>query len=92
MNGKKGQMILLGFMIMIIVFIIAVQFISPIKGFINTARSPANLDCTNSSITVGNQMTCIALDITMPYIFIAAICAGIVYLTIRKLGSGVELQ
>lgn len=75
-NNKKGfgLGIFAGAMTAIIVFIMAVQFITPIKDQIIDARAVDALDCTNSSISTGNKATCIVVDWTLPY-FIALIIA-----------------
>ena len=76
LNKKAGANlgIFAGAMTMIIVFIMAVQFIDPIKDQIIDARAVDALDCTNSSISTGNKATCIVVDWTLPY-FIAMIIA-----------------
>lgn len=75
-NNKKGigLGIFAGAMTAIIVFIMAVQFITPIKDQIIDARDVSALDCTNTSISTGNKATCIVVDWALPY-FIAMIIA-----------------
>lgn len=67
--NKKAQQIMVGIMIMIIVFIALVQFIEPLKTTIIQARNPSNLDCENSSISVGQRGTCILVDLSLFYYF-----------------------
>ena len=81
-NQKKGQAIFIGIMIFVMLFIVIVQFINPLKDEITTARSVDNLDCGNSSITVGTKATCIVVDFTLFYFIGIAIAAGAGAITI----------
>lgn len=76
MFNKKGQQIFVGIMIMIMVFIVIVQFITPIKDQITTARSPGALDCGNSTISVATKATCIIIDWTLFYYVGIGIAVG----------------
>lgn len=75
-NNKNGAGLgaFAGAMTAIVVFIMAVQFIDPIKDQITDARDVTALDCGNTSISTGNKATCIVVDWTLPY-FIAMIIA-----------------
>ena len=74
MKNKKGQAAILGIMVGIFVFMLAMVFINPLKDVISDARDSDQLDCTNSSISDGNKMTCLIVDLILPY-FIAAVLA-----------------
>ena len=72
--NKKGVG-LFGIMIFLFLFIIAITVIGPnIKDISSDARSPDNLDCENSTLTIGERSTCIVVDLINPY-FIAVIIA-----------------
>lgn len=86
-RNKRGQMVLIGIMVFVMVFIMAVQFIQPIKDQVVTARDSTNLDCTNASISTGQRMTCIAVDIVLPYFFATVLAAGAGYLTLKNFGQ-----
>ena len=91
MRSKKGQLIFLGFMIGIVVFIIAVMFLPVIKDLASDVRSPSKLDCGNTTISTGTKMTCIVVDISPFYLFGAALAAAvgaIGLIGIKKLGGG----
>lgn len=85
MKGKKGQMIFAGIMIFIMLFIVVVQFINPMKTQITTARSVDNLDCGNTSITVGTKATCVVTDWTLFYFIGIIMAAAATYITGKKL-------
>ena len=74
LKNKKGQAALVGVMIGIFVFMLAMVFINPIKAVIDTTRATDQLDCNNASISDGNKMTCLIVDLIMPY-FIAVVIA-----------------
>ncbi len=69
MMHKKGQAIFAGIMIAVMIFIVAVIFIEPIKEIVIIARDADHLDCGNSSISTGNRMTCILVDMYLFYFF-----------------------
>lgn len=74
--NKRGQAIFVGIMIFIVVFISIIQFINPLKEQVITARNPDNLDCTNSSISVGQEMACVVVDVYLFYFLGTAFAAG----------------
>ena len=83
--NKKGQWVIAGVLIAVMVFIIAVQFIQPLKNEINTARSPPNLDCTNASISTGQKATCVITDFYLFYFLGMTMAAGLSYLAYKKI-------
>jgi len=82
---KKSQAVFAGIMVAVMVFIVLVQFIEPIKDQVIVSRNATNLDCTNSSISTGQRMTCIVADLFLFYFFGAGIAAGIGYLVGRRI-------
>lgn len=72
--GKGGQVALVSLMIGIFVFMMAMVFINPIKDVITEARAADQLDCDNTTISDGEKMTCLIVDLIMPY-FIAIVLA-----------------
>jgi len=79
--NKKAQTVFVGIMIAVVVFVTAVVMIEPIKDFIDTARSPSNLDCDNSSINVYKRGTCVLAGMYLPYFFGVVVLAGAAYVT-----------
>ncbi len=77
MMDNKGQAIFFGMMIGVMVFIALTQMITPIKDSITEAREVGNLDCTNSSISIGTKATCVIVDWTLPYYVGGALAAAI---------------
>jgi len=74
MKNKKGQAALVGLMIGVMVFMLAMIFIAPIGDVIDEVRGGSQLDCDNATISDGHKGTCLIVDLIMPY-FIAIILA-----------------
>jgi len=63
--NKRGN-IFFGVIVALIVWIFGILFIPFITDDITVAR--VALDCTNSSITDATKVTCLTVDILLPYI------------------------
>jgi len=76
--NNHGQLALVGLMIGIFIFLLGMAFINPMKSVITEARAVEQLDCDNSSISDGQQLTCLAIDLTLPYfiIIVLAVAGG----------------
>lgn len=76
--NKKAQMSLgIAIVIAILIFLMGIPVINILKPEIDTARGSSGLDCTNTSITDGNRLTCLGVDIVLPYfIWIVLASAG----------------
>ncbi len=64
----------------IVIFIIGMTTINIIKPEVTTAVAPDALDCNNvTGITDGNKMTCLAVDIVVPYfiLIIVSVSGGL---------------
>ena len=58
MRGKHGQAAIVGLMMCIMIFMLAMIFIDPIGDAIDEARGADQLDCANSTISDGDKATC----------------------------------
>lgn len=65
MMNKKGAS-MLGIVLGLFIFMMGVLFIPFITDDITTSR--VDLDCTNTSITDGTKLTCLGIDIVIPYL------------------------
>lgn len=72
--NNKGQTAMLGLMIGIFIFMMAMVFIDPIKAVISDARGADQLNCSSSTISDGDKATCLIVDLILPY-FIAVVIA-----------------
>ena len=70
--NKKGQVIIITFMIGLVVAILALALAPGLQSQIDDARnestaSSIGLDCGNESISNFDKAACVASDITLPY-------------------------
>jgi len=77
--NKEGQVMVFKLMIVVFVIILALVLITPLKEIIVDTRTTDNLDCSNSSITFGQQATCLGVDLLLPYFIGAIIIFGFIY-------------
>lgn len=84
--NKKGQMVLVGLMLAIVVFIMVVNFIPIIKEQVVQARNPAHLDCGNSSISVEEKMTCVTTGLSLFSYVTIGLFAAISLIGLKKIG------
>lgn len=81
--AKKGQAVFIGIMITIMVFITLVIMIEPLKQVVVIARDVDHLDCTNTSISIGQSAACIIVDWYMFYFIGVAMAASTAYFGLR---------
>jgi flagellar biosynthesis protein FlhB len=86
--NNRGQVMLLGLMFALFFFIFAIAVIPVLKYFIVDARSPTSMDCTNISISLGQQITCLIVDLMLPYWVGCTIAAGLSYLFVKNISGG----
>ena len=65
----------LSLVIGISIFIVAMAVVNLLLPEITVARSSVALDCTNSSISDGTKLTCLAVDWAIPGYFLAIFAA-----------------
>lgn len=67
---KKGQVMLVSLMIGVLIFMAGMIMIDPLKDVITEVRGSSQLDCLNATISDGNKMSCLAVDLSLPYFII----------------------
>ena len=72
--NNKAQTAMIGLMIGIMIFMVAMIFIAPLSDVVTEARDASQLDCANTSISDGKKATCLIVDLILPY-FIAVVIA-----------------
>ena len=82
MKQKGGQMIFIGIMTAILVFVALVLMIEPLKYFIDTART--DLTCGAAGLSTGTNVACIIIDWYLPYFIAAGIAVSIGFITQKK--------
>ena len=90
--NNKGQAAMVGLMIGVMVFMVAMLFIAPLADVIDQARegddsNPLDygLDCDESegSITDGQKATCLVVDLILPYFIAVVLAVGAGYISAR---------
>lgn len=66
----------LSIIIAISIFLIGMVAVNFVTSDVTIARSSSGLDCTNTSISDGNKLTCLAVDWVVPYFFIIIFSAA----------------
>lgn len=85
--NKTGQSALVGLMIGIFVFMLAMVFIAPIKDTITWTRGSEQLDCNNASISDGSKMTCLIVDLIFPYFIAVVLAVAFAWITAKFVGG-----
>ena len=79
MNKKSfGAFTFFGLMISVMIWIGFTQLLGPAKDTLEDARSVSQLDCGNTSISIGTKATCIIVDWTL-FGWAGAIIATIIF-------------
>jgi len=87
--NKKGQAIFVKIMICVLFFIVAVILIPPInEGVIDNMNSTA-LNCSDTSISVETNATCVVMDMFLFYFISVCIAIGIAFVSGKKDITGV---
>lgn len=84
-KNKKGQSLGLSIIMAIMIFLIGMTVLNILKPEITTARDSNNLDCANTAISDGNKLTCLVVDIALPYFILLIISVAGGYITARML-------
>ena len=84
--NKKGAGLGIAIIVSIMFFIIGLTMINYITPEVTTARASAALDCANSAgISDGNKLTCLAVDLVVPYFILLVISTAGGYITAKLL-------
>jgi hypothetical protein len=81
--NNSGQVAFVGLMVGVFIFLLAIGLIEPISDVITEARNGSRLDCDNSSISDGKKLTCLAVDLILPYFIIILIAIAGGWITMR---------
>jgi len=82
--NKSGQTFLFGFMLSLTIIILALALAFPLRESADTAMNASTdtnlgMDCSNSSISSFDKISCYAIDLSPFYFFGSLICiAGII--------------
>lgn len=78
--NKGGQSLGISVIIAITFFIVGMISLNFIRDEIDTVRLPSGLDCDNSSVSDGTKLTCLTVDLILPYLIllILSIAGGVI--------------
>lgn len=85
--NNRGQGLILGIMLFVMAFIVAVILTKPIMDFTDEARDADHLNCDADNVTNGVLMTCLVIDLVLPFFIATVIVSGTAYFFWRG-GSG----
>ena len=78
--NKKAQTMGLAVVMAITIFIVGMLSINFIKTEVTSARNASNLNCADITISDGTKLTCLAIDLVVPYfiIVIFSVAGGLI--------------
>lgn len=75
--NNRGQGLLISVLIGVMIFMAGMLFTNFLKSDVTDARSSlVGLDCSNTTISDGNKVTCLGVDLVVPYFIWAVISAA----------------
>ena len=84
--NNRGQAAIVGLMIGVMVFMLAMIFVNPLSDVITETRNSSQLDCSNTSISDGHKGACLITDLILPYFLIAVLAVGAGWISSRVVG------
>ena len=81
--NKRGQAIMFNLMIAMLAILAVFTFIQPLKDSLTIARDAPHLDCTNASISTGQSLACLQVDLTL-FFFVGTVIFGAIGLVFIK--------
>ena len=81
--NKKGAGMFLVVIIAVMVFFAGMLIMNFIKPVVDDTRT--NLDCTNQSISDGAKLSCIGVDVSIPYFILVIVSVSVGIITARLL-------
>ena len=74
--NKKGQVMLIGIMLAVVIIILVLSFAPANKLVADEAMNSTNLNCTNPSLDNYGKANCVATDLISPYYIAIGIGIG----------------
>lgn len=89
MAHKKAQAVIVFIMVAIIAFIMATQFISPVKTQIEYSMNESGLNCSNPDISATTQAACSVIDMGFFYFMSVCFAVGIALVSGKRTLPGI---
>lgn len=82
--NNRGQLVMVGIMVAMLVFVMVVALIPSVKSNVSTART--ELNCSAEGLSAGEIGTCIVTDSFLFFFVAASLAAGLAWIGMRRLG------
>jgi hypothetical protein len=74
--NQKGATFFIAIIFAVMIFVAGMLILNFMKDDISAVTSSTALDCNNQTITDGNKVACLGMDIAIPYFFILVLSAA----------------
>lgn len=74
--NKRGQTLFLSILVGVMLFIFGMLFLNYVKPEVSTAKL-VGLDCSSPSISDGNKVTCIGVDLVIPALIFSIVSIAV---------------
>lgn len=81
--NKRGQTLGISIIVAITIFLVGMVVVNILTPEVTSARSATGLDCSNSDISDGTKLTCLVVDLAIPYFFVIVISLAGGWITSR---------
>ena len=75
-KNKNGVAVLFGVVVAVMIFLSGMLFVNYFFNDITLATGTNQLDCDNPIITDGTKLTCLGIDLVIPYFIILVLSAA----------------
>jgi len=81
--NNHGQVALIGLMVALFIFLLGMSLINPLRDVIDETRTADQMDCNNASISDGQKLACLAIDVTLPYFIVVVLALAGAWMTTK---------
>lgn len=81
--NNRGAGVLLAVVVAFMVFMAGMLFVNYLKPEVTNARATTGMDCSNLNISDGAKLTCLGIDLVIPYFILGIVSASIGIITAR---------
>jgi hypothetical protein len=81
--NNKGQRVIFGGMMFLLGVMMVLLLSTPLKDLSANIRDSDHLDCENDTVTTGVALSCVAVDLILPYFLIVILMVGGSYMFYR---------
>lgn len=82
--NNKGQYLIFGYMMFLMAAILVLALSSPLKTITDQARDIDHLQCDYSNQSAGVYLSCITVDLILPYFLVTVLVVGGSYMFYKQ--------